>query len=148
MSADLTPTSTDRFARARVLVADDHPLLLNRIVSLLTLEFSVVGAVSNGPRLVEAEAALRPDVVVVDISMPGMSGLEAAAEMRRRGSRVAVVYLTAHHESDVIEAALDAGGLGYVSKNALVQDLVPAIRAALDGRRFISPLPPTGTRIS
>ena len=144
MNTDLTDTSTE--GRVRVLVADDHPLLLNRVVSLLALDFCVVGAVSSGPRLVEAEAALQPDVVVVDISMPGMSGLEAAAAMRRRGSRAAVVYLTAHHETDVIEAALEAGGLGYVSKNALVQDLVPAIRAALDGHRFISARDRASTR--
>jgi DNA-binding NarL/FixJ family response regulator len=124
--------------RARVLVADDHQLLLDRVVSILQDEFSVVGTVRDGATLVEAEAELTPDVVVIDISMPGMSGLEAAARIRRRGSHAVVVCLTAHHEPEVIEAAWRAGALGYVSKTSLAHDLVSAVRAALEGRRFLS----------
>lgn len=124
--------------RARVLVADDHQLLLDRVVSILDGEFSVVGTVRDGASLVKAEAELTPDVLVIDISMPGMSGLEAAACIRRRGSHAAVVCLTAHHEPEVIEAAWRAGALGYVSKTSLAHDLVPAVRAALEGRRFLS----------
>jgi DNA-binding NarL/FixJ family response regulator len=124
--------------RARVLVADDHQLLLDRVVSILDGEFSVVGTVRDGMALVDAEAELTPDVLVIDISMPGMSGLEAAACIRRRGSHAAVVCLTAHHEPEVIEAAWRAGALGYVSKTSLAHDLLPAVRAVLDGRRFLS----------
>jgi DNA-binding NarL/FixJ family response regulator len=124
--------------RARVLVADDHQLLLDRVVSILDCEFSVVGTVRDGMTLIDAEAELTPDVLVIDISMPGMSGLEAAACIRRRGSHAVVVCLTAHHEPEVIEAAWRAGALGYVSKTSLAHDLVPAVRAALDGRRFLS----------
>jgi DNA-binding NarL/FixJ family response regulator len=119
-----------------VLVADDHPQLRTRVVSLLADEFTVIGTVSNGADLIEAEANLRPDVVVVDISMPGMNGLEATGRMRRRGSDVAVVYLTAHHEDDILEAAWKSGALGFVQKTAIVRDLVAAVRAALEGRRF------------
>src|SRR5215831_6582842 len=123
---------------ARVLVADDHQSLLDRVVSILDCEFSVVGTAKDGPTLVKAEAELTPDVLVIDISMPGMSGLEAASCIRRRGSHAAVICLTAHQEPEIVEAALRSGVLGYVTKTSLAQDLLPAVRSALGGRRFIS----------
>lgn len=132
------PSLCSHDERPRVLVADDHQALLDRVVAMLEHDFRVIGAVTDGARLVEAEAALHPDVLVVDISMPGMSGLEAAERIRSRGSHAAVVCLTAHVERGLVEAALDAGALGYVVKTSLAHDLVPAIRAALEGRRFIS----------
>ena len=122
----------------RILIADDHQSLLDRVVSILNGEFSVVGTAKDGQALVRAEAELRPDVLVIDISMPGMSGLEAASCIRRRGSRAAVICLTAHQEPEIVEAAWRAGALGYVAKAALARDLVPAVRAALEGRRFLS----------
>jgi len=129
--------------RARVLVADDHQSLLDRVVSILDGEFAVVGTVTDGTTLVEAEAELTPDVLVIDVSMPGMSGLEAASCIRRRGSHAAVVCLTAHQEPEIVEAAWRAGALGYVTKTSLAHDLLPAVRAALAGRRFVSePLTP------
>ena len=124
--------------RARVLVADDHPALLDRIVGILADEFSVVGAVTDGAQLVAAEAGLHPDVVVVDIWMPVLTGLEAAAQIRSRGSDVPVVCLTACSDSDMLDAALTAGATAFVTKNALVRDLVQAVRAVLDGQRFVS----------
>ena len=124
--------------RARVLVADDHQSLLDRVVSILHDEYDIVGTVTDGAALVKAEADLSPDVVVIDISMPGMSGLEAASCIRRRGSHAAVVCLTAHQEPEIVEAALRTGVLGYVTKTSLAQDLLPAVRSALGGRRFVS----------
>jgi DNA-binding NarL/FixJ family response regulator len=124
--------------RARVLVADDHQSLLDRVVSILHDEYDVVGTVTDGTSLVAAEATLTPDVLVIDISMPGMSGLEAASSIRRRGSHAAVVCLTAHQEPEIVEAAWRAGVLGYVTKTSLAQDLLPAVRAALGGHRFVS----------
>ena len=124
--------------RARVVVADDHQSLLDRVVKTLACEFSVVATVSDGEQLVAAEAELRPDVLVIDICMPGMSGLEATARIRRRGSQVPVVCLTACEEAETMEAAWAAGALGYVIKGSLAADLVPAVRAALEGRRFVS----------
>jgi len=130
--------------RARVLVADDHKSLLDRVVKTLANEFAVIATVTNGQQLVDAEAALHPDVLVVDVCMPGMNGLEAAACIRRRGSLVPVVCLTAYDETEMIEAAWEAGALGYVTKASLAADLVPAVRAALEGRRFVSaPSSPT-----
>ena len=124
--------------RARVLVADDHKLLLDRVVKTLAEEFCVVATVSDGAQLLVAEDQYHPDVLVVDVCMPGMSGIEAAAHIRRRGSQAAVVCLTAYEETEMIEAAWEAGALGYVTKACLASDLVPAIRAALQGRRFVS----------
>jgi len=124
--------------RARVLVADDHPSLLDRVVSILDGEFSVVGTVSDGETLIAREAELEPDVLVVDVCMPGISGLEAAGLIRKRGSRAAVVCLTAHNTWDVIEAAWEAGAIAFVAKSAIASDLLPAVRSALEGRRFVS----------
>jgi CheY-like chemotaxis protein len=130
--------TTSERERPRVLVADDFPPFLDRIVELLSREFRVVGAVTNGAELVDAAACLQPDVLVADIYMPVMNGLEAAARIRGSGSQVPIVYLTAHHERELLDLAREAGALGYVTKPRLVQDLVPAIRAALEGRVFIS----------
>jgi DNA-binding NarL/FixJ family response regulator len=124
--------------RARVLLADDHQPMLDRIATLLECHFSIVGAVLDGDELVDAAATLAPDVLVVDISMPRMSGLEAAARIRRTGSAVPIVCLTAHEEPDFLRAALAAGALGYVTKTSMARDLVSAVRAALEGRSFIS----------
>jgi DNA-binding NarL/FixJ family response regulator len=124
--------------RARILVADDHQPLRDRVVAILADEFSVVGTVTDGAQLVAAEAALHPDVLVVDIWMPGMSGLEATAQIRDRGSHVPVVCLTGYSVSDMQDAAWDAGATAYVLKTSLARDLLPAVRAALDGRRFVS----------
>ncbi len=131
--------------RARVLVADDHPALLDRVVKTLSTHFSVVGTVSDGTQVLAAEAEYRPDVLVIDVSMPGMSGLEATAALRRHGSGLPVVCVTAYEDPEMIEAARAAGALGYVTKTCLASDLVPAVRAALEGRRFVSaPFFPTG----
>ena len=121
-----------------MLVADDFQPFLERIVDLLSHEFCVVGAVTNGAELVDAVTSLQPDVLVTDIYMPVMNGLEAAVQLRGHGSQVAVVYITAHHERELLEAARSTGALGYVTKPSLARDLVPAIRAALAGRQFVS----------
>ena len=141
---DVLPTKVpeariDREGRARVLIADDHRPMLDRIAALLGHEFSVVGAVRDGDELVAAAAQLRPDVIVLDISMPRVNGLEAAARIGASGTPPPIVCLTAHEEPDFMRAAWEAGALAYVTKIRLATDLLPAIRAALDGRRFVSP---------
>lgn len=124
--------------RPRVVLADDHREMLVRVTALLAAEFTVVAAVADGEALVDAEADLRPDLLVIDITMPGISGLEAAALVRRRGSQVPIVFLSVHEEPEFLFAARKAGALGYVSKVHLGSDLIPAVHAALDGRRFVS----------
>jgi DNA-binding NarL/FixJ family response regulator len=98
----------------------------------------IIGAVKDGPAALQAAEALHPDVIVLDISMPGMTGLEVASRLRTSGSRAAVVFLTVHDESDVIQAANGVGGIGYVLKRRLGSDLVVAVQEALAGRPFVS----------
>ena len=129
---------TDDGGRPRVVLADDHRDMLVRVAALLASEFTVVAAVADGEALIDAEADLLPDVLVIDITMPGINGLEAAALVRRRGSLVPIVFLSIHEEPEFVLAARQAGALGYVSKVRLANDLIPAVRAALDGRRFVS----------
>lgn len=124
--------------RVRVLIADDHQELLDRVATILAREFTVVGTVTDGAQLVAAQATLNPDVMIVDLCMPRMNGLEAATCIRRAGSRAPIVILTAYCEPEGVEAAVAAGALGYVIKESLCHDLLPAIRAALAGRLFVS----------
>ncbi len=127
--------------RVRILLADDHTEMLKRVVHLLQNEFEVVGAVNDGQALLEAASKLRPDVVVLDISMPIMNGLEAADRLRETGSKAKVVFLTVHEEPEFVQESLASGALCYVVKPRLCSDLVPAIKEALANRSFVSPLP-------
>jgi DNA-binding NarL/FixJ family response regulator len=123
----------------RILVADDHSAVLESLVPILEAQFTVVGTASDGRAAVEAEEKLRPDVVVLDISMPVMSGIDAARQMRKGGSKASIVFLTVHQDADILATAKRAGGLGYVVKTRLKTDLVLAIKEALEGRGFVSP---------
>jgi DNA-binding NarL/FixJ family response regulator len=130
---------------ARLLLADDHPALLGQIASLLADGFEIVGAVGNGLDLLDAAAQLNPDVVVLDITMPSLDGIEAARRLRQAGSRAKLVFLTVHDDPDYMVAAMEAGGASYVVKERLATDLVPALRAVLVGEPFISPTANLGT---
>jgi DNA-binding NarL/FixJ family response regulator len=123
----------------RILVVDDHSAVLESAIPILEAHFTVVGTASDGKAGVEAEEQLRPDIVVLDISMPVMSGLDAAKQIRKRGSKAIIVFLTVHQDTDILAAAKRVGGLGYVVKDRLGTDLVFAIREALEGRDFVSP---------
>ncbi len=125
--------------RPRILLADDHQPIQERVRELLQLSYEVVGAVGNGIDLVDHAKRLRPDVVVLDISMPGITGIEAAHELRESGSTAKVVFLTVHERAEFVHACMAEGALGYVIKSRLNLDLIPAIQEALCGRRFISP---------
>lgn len=122
----------------RVLIADDQGSLLDHVVSLLT-DFQVVGTTTNGKDLVSEALRLQPDIVVTDIAMPLLTGIDAAHELRRVGSTVKFIFLTVHCEQEFVHACLAEGALGYVTKSRLRTDLIPAIREALSGRCFISP---------
>ena len=125
--------------RPRVLLADDHPAMLALTAAALAGECLVVGTVGNGCELLAEAERLHPDLIVLDITMPGLDGIEAARQLRRLHRPARLVFLTVHEDADFARAALDAGGLGYVVKGRLASDLLPAIRAALADRRFISP---------
>jgi DNA-binding NarL/FixJ family response regulator len=123
-----------------VLLADDHSVMLDRVGVLLSSSFEVVGAVTNGQEMISAGIRLNPDVIVADITMPGLTGIEAAQQLREAGSRARFVFLTIHIEHEFVDACVSLGALGYVVKSHMKTDLIPAIKAALTGRTFISPL--------
>jgi DNA-binding NarL/FixJ family response regulator len=122
----------------RVLLADDLPPLLHAVGKLLEGSFEVVGMVSDGQAALDSAAALKPDLIILDISMPGMSGIEVARELKRRGNKAKIVFLTVHEDSDILATCLAAGGLGYVVKVLMETDLISAMNEALAGREFIS----------
>ncbi len=126
--------------RPRVLLADDHQIVAEGLRSLLEREFELVGIVSDGREALAAVEALRPDVVVLDITMPSLNGIEAAQQLRAAGSPVKVVFLTMHSDVTYAARALDAGALGFVLKHAAAAELVTAIHHALQGRTYVTPL--------
>ena len=125
-------------SRIRVLLADDLESILEQIGAALGAEFEIVGAVSNGQDAVVEAERLDPDVLVIDVSMPVLDGLQAAAQLRSRNQRTRIVFLTVHNDEDFIDAAFLAGASGYVIKSDLTTDLVPAIREALVGHIYVS----------
>lgn len=125
--------------RTRVILADDNAIMRDKVALLLEPEFEVVGSVADGTALLDAVALLDPEIGVVDISMPGMGGIEAVRELMDHGSALKVVFLTVHEDPDFARAAFDSGALAYVVKSRLVSDLLPALRGVLDGQVFISP---------
>ena len=128
--------------RVRVLLVDDNDAMLTRARAMLSSCCDIVGAVKDGLTALDSVSALNPDVIVLDISMPGLSGLDVALSLRTAGSTAAVVFLTVHDEEDFVIAARNAGGLGYVVKSRLAADLMQAVREASAGRPFVSPTLP------
>jgi DNA-binding NarL/FixJ family response regulator len=122
-----------------VLIADDHIIVSQGLQSLLEDEFEVVGTVTNGRALIDAARQLRPAVLVVDISMPILNGLDAVRELRRDGDKTKVVFLTMHAEAQIAIEAIRIGASGYVLKQAAGDELVAAIRAAMKGRTYLTP---------
>ena len=122
----------------RVIVADDLALVLSAVSALLRESFDIVAMVSDGHAALEAILEHEPELAVLDISMPGMSGIDVAREVRRRGNNTRIVFLTMHEDSDILAACLSVGGLGYVIKVCMNNDLIPAMNAALRGRVFVS----------
>ncbi len=125
--------------RPRVLLADDHRVLSEGLKSLLQPYFDVVGIVSDGRELVAASTGLDPDVVVLDISMPSLNGIDAARQLRSASLRAKFVFLTMHREVVYATRALEAGASGFVLKHSAASELVTAIQEALKGRTYITP---------
>jgi DNA-binding NarL/FixJ family response regulator len=124
--------------RPRVLIADDHQLVLERVAALLRSRFDVIGMVHNGRELIAEAMRLNPDVVVVDISMPELDGIQAVHQLREKGSTAKMVFLTIHWEDEFVRTCFAEGALGYVLKAHMKSDLIPAIDAALSNLTFVS----------
>jgi DNA-binding NarL/FixJ family response regulator len=124
--------------RPRVLLADDHRALLEAESALLFPYFDVVGTVSDGAALVSAASRLLPDVIVTDINMPILNGIDAAHKLRASGSTAKILFLTVYRDREFIEACMEAGALGYVQKSSMKHHLLPAIQAVLAGQSYVS----------
>ncbi len=127
-------------SRARVLIADDHQILAEGVRGLLEPEFEVVGVVADGLELVAAAKRYRPDVIIADITMPSLNGIEAAVQLREAGVAAKVVFLTMHRDVAYARRAMEVGAVGYVLKHSVSSELVTAIREALGGQTYITPL--------
>jgi DNA-binding NarL/FixJ family response regulator len=123
-----------------VLLADDHTIVAEGLASLLSGAFDLVGTVADGRALLEAVRRLEPDVIVTDISMPVLNGLDAVRRLRSDGVRAKVVVLTMHADVHLVAEAFRAGASGYVLKQSAGEELVLAIHEALEGRRYLTPL--------
>jgi DNA-binding NarL/FixJ family response regulator len=126
--------------RPRVLLADDHGIVVEGLKSLLDPEFDLVGAVQDGRALVEATEQLRPDVIVADISMPLLNGIEAVRQIRKKDKQVKVIFLTMHPDVTYAASAFEAGASGYVLKHSAPSELVIAIHEALKGHTYVTPI--------
>ena len=126
--------------RPRILLADDHPGVLEHVSRILGTDYEVVGAVADGRAAVDAAFRLQPDLVVLDIMMPELDGFHAARELRRRGCSAKVVFLTIQQDEGYVSAAMESGGVAYVLKSRMYSDLIHAISKALSGSVFVSHL--------
>jgi|SRR5277367_5701598 len=133
--------------RTRVVVAEDLAPVLTIVITLLCESFDIVGAVSDGEAALAATLKLNPDLVVLDISMPLMSGIEVAQELKKSGNTARIVFLTVHEDTDILKKCHAAGGLGYVIKLFMETDLIPAINEALAGHTFTSQFPSQGDMV-
>jgi DNA-binding NarL/FixJ family response regulator len=122
-----------------VLVAEDHRAMRESLVRLLSLECDVVEAVADGQSAVAAAARLDPDLLVLDIAMPGTNGIAAAAQIKASGSHAGILFVTNLRDREFVDQSLTLGAVGYIVKNRIVADLFPAIREVLAGHSFVSP---------
>lgn len=126
--------------RPRVLLADDHKIVTEGLRSLLDPEFELVGIVEDGRALVASAKKLNPDVVVADISMPLLNGIEAVRQLKKAGMRAKVIFLTMHPDVAYATRAFEAGASGFILKHSASSELLAAIREALRGRTYITPM--------
>jgi DNA-binding NarL/FixJ family response regulator len=125
--------------RPRVLVADDHRAMLDSLVRLLSRDFDVVATVMDGLAAVTEAEHLEPDLLVLDIAMPRLNGIAAAARLKEHGSKAKIVFVTNMKDREFVQESLALGDVGFVAKDRLVADLLPAVRQVLSGQAFVSP---------
>jgi DNA-binding NarL/FixJ family response regulator len=125
--------------RARILLADDHTLTLEGIRAVLEPHHEIVGMVTDGRALLDAALRLKPDLVVLDITMPLLNGIDAAVQIKKSLPTLKLLFVTMHSNPAYLEAALNAGGSGYVLKSAAREELLDAINSVLNGRIYVTP---------
>ena len=126
-------------AAIKVMVVDDNEAMLSDLRDELGKEFAVVGTVGNGEEAVKEAVRLDPDVLVLDITMAGMNGLQVADRLGKLHPRTKILFLTIHEQPEYVSAAFSAGARGYVSKRRVASDLVSAIHEVFEGKTFLSP---------
>jgi DNA-binding NarL/FixJ family response regulator len=127
-------------SKTRVLLADDHTIVAEGLRSLLEGEFEFVGTVGDGRALLDAAQKLKPDVIVADISMPLLNGLDAARQLKRDGVTSKIIFLTMHTEAQLAAEAFRAGASGYLLKSSAGEELITAIHEVIKGRAYVTPL--------
>jgi len=125
----------------RVVLVDDHPAVLRQTMQLIANEFEVVDVLDDGRLLPASVTELDPDLIVLDITLPGLNGIEIASLLKKTGTSARIIFLTVHADVDYAREAFDVGAKGYVVKPRLASDLIPALKAAMSGKRFVSPCP-------
>ncbi|HUU49897.1 MAG TPA: response regulator transcription factor [Nitrospinota bacterium] len=123
-----------------MLLADDHKIVLEGLRSLLEPEYEIVGAVEDGRELLAKAKELRPDVIIADISMPKLNGIEAVSQIKKTDSQIKVIFLTMHPDVTYAKRAFEAGASGYVLKHSASTELITAIEEALKGRTYVTPM--------
>jgi DNA-binding NarL/FixJ family response regulator len=129
-------------SRPRILIADDHTLIADLCWNLLAGEFDVVGTVGDGEALVQAATTLKPDVIILDIAMPVLNGLDAALQVKQAVPKVKLIFLTMNGDTDLAAEAFRRGASGYVLKTCTVPELTTAVREVLNGQAYISRILP------
>jgi len=125
-------------ARARILLADNHQKMRDFLTQMLEPEFEIVGAVADGRSFLEAAQKLKPDLCLLDISMPIVDGIKAAAQLKESGSKTKILVLTVQDDEDFVRASFSNGASGYVIKSRIAADLIVALKEVLEGRPFLS----------
>ncbi len=125
--------------RTRILIADDHALMLDGITNLLEPKYAVVGTAEDGQALVEAAIRLNPELIILDITMPVMNGIDAAREIRKHLPQAKLLFVTIHATSTYLNAALEAGADGYAVKSSGRSEILAAVESVLAGNRYIAP---------
>jgi DNA-binding NarL/FixJ family response regulator len=125
--------------RSRILIADDHKLVAELCQNLLETEFDVIGVVDDGSALLRAASELRPDLIIVDIAMPVLNGLDAAEQVRKMFPAIKIIFLTMNTDTDVAAEGFRRGGSGYLLKTCTASEIVTAVRDVLRGKTYLSP---------
>lgn len=129
---------TDKVTRPRVVIVDDHCGVVNEIAALLRAEFDVVATASDGVSALDCIRRLVPDVVLLDLYMPGLNGLDVVNALKTISVCTVAVIMSGHEDPELSKAAIEAGAMAFVTKSRLMRDLIPALRAAVQGSVFVS----------